>query len=95
MSSTYITPFSKTKNNKKSVKNAIYYNFGLPAIGTCRNAPDSCKKGVIHSKPVCFAVRPTTNWPFVEKVSKSKKVIVYINSMLIYIYLLIRIKINL
>lgn len=61
----------ETKNQKKGE----FYNFGLPAVGTCTNAPGACRN-LVHTnsknkkEPVCFAIRPVTNWPFTQKVAQ-------------------------
>lgn len=63
----------KTSNQK----NKRFYNFGLPAVATCINAPGACKDLVQTTQngrkaPVCFAIRPVTNWPFTKKVASMK-----------------------
>lgn len=65
----YSTPFSKTSNQNNKFK---FINFALPAVGTCLNAPEVCKS-VYNKKPLCFAVRPVTNWPFTDKVANMNK----------------------
>lgn len=72
-------PFANT-GNQTNTKEHVFYNFGLPAVGTCPNAPGACKtlvekvknkKNWILTLPVCFAVRPVTNYHFEEKTAKA------------------------
>lgn len=67
--------FKRAFAGQTSNQSGEFYNFALPAVGTCIKAPDACRNLVCTNnkgikKPVCFAIRPVTNWPFTEKVAK-------------------------
>lgn len=74
-------PFADTKNQTHTDM-YVFYNFGLPAVGTCPNAPGACKTLVQQGKnkktgrretqPVCFAVRPVTNYHFEQKTASAQ-----------------------